>query len=317
MTSSEEQAEVRLEVLQELYSILPFTSRARYTIFMARLQYSARTGLEAQALAHLTTADVKPLIQAWELNKLEEKQLYVALCDSLAKAEVEGLDPQQVLISFLETFESSTVEELASVNDYAQRAVIGTINKAITVTKDPTKNTGEPKIAAETYHLSAVQSLKNSTSESHRRAYALLTIFCEGDCAQFREFCAKYPGQLAEFGLDEQVCVDNIRLLSLASLSAVDESVSYERVAELLSIEMSEVEQWVVKAITSKVIDAKLDQLNQVIIVNRGSQRHFTDTQWADLGEKLKKWRGSVQTVLQSVRKAREDHDKMTAAYVR
>ena len=317
MTSSNEQAEIRLDVLQELYSILPFNSRARFTIFMARLQYAARAGMHEKALAHLTTGDVKPLVQAWELNKLEEKQLYVALCDSLSKTAVDGLDQQEILINFLETFESSTVEELASVNDYAQRAVIGTINKTITVTKDPTMNTGEPKIAAETYHLSAVQSLKNSATESHRRAYELLNVFCEGDTQQFRDFCAKYPGQLEEFGLSEQVCVDNIRLLSLASLSTLDESISYSRVAELLSIELGEVEQWVVKAITSKVIDAKLDQLNEAIVINRGSQRHFTDKQWTDLSVKLKKWRGSVQTILQSVRKAREDHDKMKASFVR
>jgi len=55
------------------------------------------------------------------------------------------------------------------------------------------------------------------------------------------------------------------------------------------------------------VIDAKLDQLNETIVINRGSQRLLADEQWVDIQSKLSAWKTSVRSLLGSVKAVRQE----------
>ncbi len=57
---------------------------------------------------------------------------------------------------------------------------------------------------------------------------------------------------------------------------------------------MSEVEAWVVKGITSGLIDARMDQASQAIVVARSTERVFDAAAWKNLQQTLSQWRGAV-----------------------
>lgn len=59
--------------------------------------------------------------------------------------------------------------------------------------------------------------------------------------------------------------MENIRLLTLCSLGAEVEELSYELAARELQVGEDEVEYWVVLAIKRKMMDARMDQLHRVI----------------------------------------------------
>nr|GMC67366.1 eukaryotic translation initiation factor 3 subunit M-like [Ipomoea batatas] len=52
-----------------------------------------------------------------------------------------------------------------------------------------------------------------------------------------------------------------------AKEAAVNTIIEFVKVPDMYQIEDNEVEPWVVKAITAKLIDCKIDQMNQVVIV--------------------------------------------------
>ncbi|KAL4030607.1 hypothetical protein IC575_008856 [Cucumis melo] len=77
--------------------------------------------------------------------------------------------------------------------------------------------------------------------------YQLLKIFLTQRLDAYMEFQAANSSLLKSYGLVHEDCIAKMRLLSL--------------------INDDEVELWVVKAITSKLIDCKMDQMNEVVIV--------------------------------------------------
>lgn len=51
--------------------------------------------------------------------------------------------------------------------------------------------------------------------------------------------------------------------VEICSLKTDKTNYSYDELSSLLNIKADEVEMWAVEAITSKIIDAKIDQLNR------------------------------------------------------
>lgn len=58
-----------------------------------------------------------------------------------------------------------------------------------------------------------------------------------------------------------------------------------------------EVEQWVVRAIGAKLLEAKLDQVRRVVVVTRSTHRIFGKQQWQDLKHRLAVWSENIASV--------------------
>jgi len=97
-----------------------------------------------------------------------------------------------------------------------------------------------------------------------------------------------------------------IRLLSLCSLASSKATLKYSEIASSMQILESEVESWVIKAITAKLMDAKMDQITKTVAVNHCADRVFTTKQWVSLREKLSTWRDSMRNLLSSIETARQ-----------
>lgn len=72
-----------------------------------------------------------------------------------------------------------------------------------------------------------------------------------------------------------------------------------------LQIEEDDVELWIVRAIAAKVLEAKLDQLRQVVVINRTMQRVFGAAQWKDLQSRLASWQQNLEHVSNVLHRAR------------
>ena len=73
------------------------------------------------------------------------------------------------------------------------------------------------------------------------------------------------------------------------------------RARTALQIDPSDVESWVVRAITRGLLDARVDQAAGSITVTRCLAREFGAPQWVALQGKLRAWRDSVATLLSTV----------------
>ena len=76
---------------------------------------------------------------------------------------------------------------------------------------------------------------------------------------------------------------------------------------EILQIEEGEVEQWVIKAMTNQLIEARIDQLQQNVTISHRANRQFGDEQWEQLGTKLQAWKDNIATLLEKITTSREE----------
>ncbi|KAL0552239.1 hypothetical protein IC582_011345 [Cucumis melo] len=104
--------------------------------------------------------------------------------------------------------------------------------------------------------------------------YQLLKIFLTLRLDAYMEFQAANSSLLKSYGLVHEDCIAKMRLLSLVDLGSNESArIPYALIKGVtcvllvLQINDDEVELWVVKAITSKLIDCKMDQMNEVVIV--------------------------------------------------
>lgn len=67
--------------------------------------------------------------------------------------------------------------------------------------------------------------------------------------------------------MKKEECILKMRLLTLCSLAANSKEIGYAEIAQNLQVQESEVESWAIKAITAELMDAKMDQLNKVLVI--------------------------------------------------
>ena len=146
--------------------------------------------------------------------------------------------------------------------------------------------------------MPAIVALSNdpNTQPLHR----LLEIFAEGKLEDYKNFEASNSAVFSQYNLSKEDCIRNIRLLSLCSLAAEHEEVPYSVIASTLQVADEAVEKWVIEAVSSWLISAKMDQLQKVVMVEQCVVRKFGIDQWKTLQSKLHAWKKNVKAELRA-----------------
>ncbi|EJK53330.1 hypothetical protein THAOC_27256, partial [Thalassiosira oceanica] len=82
------------------------------------------------------------------------------------------------------------------------------------------------------------------------------------------------------------------------------EEIPYSEIASTLSVEEDDVEKWVIAAVASGLMEAKMDQLSKVVIVERCAVRQFGTKEWSALKIRLEKYKTNVKGVLDALEKS-------------
>ena len=114
-------------------------------------------------------------------------------------------------------------------------------------------------------------------------------------------------GVFTTFSLNEADCTKNMSLLSLVSLAGEHEEIPYSAIASTLDISEDQVEKWVILGVSSGLMEAKMDQLSKVVIVERCVVRQFGRKEWEALKVRLDKWKVNVRGVLDALKNASEN----------
>ncbi|XP_044468782.1 eukaryotic translation initiation factor 3 subunit M-like [Mangifera indica] len=150
--------------------------------------------------------------------------------------------------------------------------------------------------------MPAIGQLKKDAK--HALAYQLLKIFLTQRLDAYLEFQTANSTFLKSYGLVHEDCITKMRLISLVDLgSGGSGQIPYALIRDTLGclISEDEVEMWVVKEITAKLMDCKMDKMNDVVIVSRCTERVFSLHQWETLRTKLATWRGNIANVISTI----------------
>jgi translation initiation factor 3 subunit M len=152
--------------------------------------------------------------------------------------------------------------------------------------------------------LPTIQAL----SDSHPVYAELLEVVSEKELEDYNDFRDEHDGFIEEEGLDNSKLHRKMRLLTLASLAASTNTreLEYKRISKALQVPLEDVEMWVIDVIRAGLVEGKLSQQKQVFLVHRTTYRVFGEKQWREVATRLDTWKESLRSVLEVVRRERQ-----------
>ncbi|RID64673.1 hypothetical protein BRARA_E03593 [Brassica rapa] len=279
-----DKASLRLKILFNLYNLLDHPY-ARFQVYMKSLTLAVEGKVTEYVVPSFKKID--NFLKEWNVDSKDQRELFLAIAKVLRENKSLVKESLNFLTKYLATFSNDDAQVLGEAKEEAVRAVIEFV-KASSI------------FQCDLLDLPAVAQLEKDTK--YAPVYQLLKIFLTQRLNAYSEFKAANSECLQSYGLVDEDCVTKMRLLSLVDLAS-DESgkIPYTSIKDTLQVKEEEVELWIVKAITAKLIDCKMDQMNQVVIVSRCSEREFGSKQWQSLRTKLATWRDNIGNVISTI----------------
>ncbi|CAM8975887.1 unnamed protein product [Rhodiola kirilowii] len=274
----------RLKILFTLYNLLedPFS---RFLVYMKALTLA----LNAKFFDHIIPSfkKIDSFVTEWNIGVSDQRELFLAIANVLRENKSSPRDSFKFLDKYLATFSGEDVTSVSEAKGEAVKAIVEFI-KAPDV------------FQCDLLDLPAVKQLE--ADAEYTDVYQLLKIFLSERLDAYVEFQAANSTLLETLGINHEHCITKMRLMSLADLGCnVSSQIPYAIIRDTLQIDDDEVEFWVVKAMTAKLLNCKLDQMNEVVTVSRSTDRVFGPSQWEHLKTKLATWRGNVSNVISTI----------------
>jgi len=196
---------------------------------------------------------------------------------------------QKYLLKFLGTYGDGDKVDSSGL-EAAREAAVGAI-------RDPVNLFHEQRGIMGLTPIAALEGIKDT-----KPLYALLHIFQEKKLQDFQSFIQSSKNTLSQYELSQEDCIRHMRLLSLCSLATEHEEIPYDAIASTLQIQEEDVEKWVIAAVSSGLLSAKMDQLQRVVMVEGCVVRKFGMEQWKVLQRRLDVWKRNVRGVLEGLK---------------
>ncbi|RLN65270.1 hypothetical protein BBJ28_00003458 [Nothophytophthora sp. Chile5] len=238
------------------------------------------------------------LLDAKTLTVADRRQLHLTIANVLETSEppATSLKVLAVLEKYLATFaQVSDAKELATGKAVAERAAKLMLQNPVASFLARVDLVASPVVAA---------TLKPG------KLYELLDIVSTKTLAEFTAFQKSAGSVFADNALDETELADTMRLFTLCSLPTGFKEIPYADVAAALAVAEEDVEKWVVRAITSGLVSAKIDQLRRTVVISRSLERGFGPEQWQEIDAKLQLYKKNVGGLLDIIRNARRAQEQ-------
>ena len=249
---------------------------------------------KASSLADIMLNVVKANIDSWtstlNLSSAEQRTLYIACADSLEsctrKPRTAARESYRLRSKAIKTYVSSDM-------DAAGLEVAAKVVKEYIVSAD--------LFQFDAADIPAVQALGSGSAEQ-KSLLELLSLFLNGTVKEFRAFMGRAEGGSAvckTLGCTEELLDSKMMLMALVGLVNRRSSVSFKEIADALELASNrDVEDLIVRAIGKKLIEAKIDQLAEVVVISKCSSRTFERAEWEGLATDLRQWRSAIRDVL-------------------
>ncbi|CAF1794420.1 unnamed protein product [Brassica napus] len=279
-----DKASLRLKILFNLYNLLDHPY-ARFQVYMKSLTLAVEGKVTEYVVPSFKKID--NFLKEWNVDTKDQRELFLAIANVLRENKSLVKESLNFLTKYLATFSNDDAQVLGEAKEEAVRAVIEFF-KASSI------------FQCDLLDLPAVAQLEKDAK--YAPVYQLLKIFLTQRLNAYSEFKAANSECLQSYALVDEDCVTKMRLLSLVDLASHESGkIPYTSIKDTLQVKEEEVELWIVKAITAKLIDCKMDQMNQVVIVSRCSEREFGSKQWQSLRTKLATWRDNIVNVISTI----------------
>lgn len=290
-TASANNSETKIRVLMLMYNMLSISFDMRFVIFEEILKFAGDSGkfdLMFPYLEHL-----EHWIEDWDLKADAQRRLYITLSNKMRDL---GKDKEAGV--YLKKHVSLFAKESASVlNNAATQKATAQLCRDAVVTPATLQ-------VDDILCLEAVKALSKSSGDG-QKLVQLLEIFRSGTIDDFKKFEKANASVFKTYDIDASAAFDKVRLLSLATIAEGKKELTLAEVAKGLQVPETDVETWVVKAIGHGVIEGRLDQVRNVVVVKSTLLRQFGKEQWGVMEERLDSWMSNIDSLIDMVNKTK------------
>ncbi|KAI4320375.1 hypothetical protein MLD38_033864 [Melastoma candidum] len=275
---------LRLKILFNLYNLvnIPY---GRFLVYTKVLDLAIHGKVTESVVSSFKKID--SFLKEWNIGIKDQRELFLSVSNVLRESKSSAKESFLFLTKYLGTFTDEEAHGLIEAKEEAVRAIVEFVKA--------------PDIyQCDLLEMPAVKQLENDSQ--HNLAYVLLKIFLTQRLESYLEFHASNAEILKSYGLVHDDCVSKMRLMSLLDLGSGESGqIPYALIKDTLQVNHDEVETWVVKAISAKLLDCKMDELTEVVIVSRCTGRTFGRYHWEVLRAKLATWRGNIAGVISTI----------------
>ncbi|KAH8511116.1 hypothetical protein H0E87_008594 [Populus deltoides] len=287
---------LRLKILFNLYNLLD-NVYCRFYVYMKALNLA----MSGKVTEHIIPSckKIDSFLKEWNLEVRDQRELFLSVANALKDSKSSAKDSFKFLTRYLATFSGEDAYIMGEAKDEAARTIIEFV-------KAP------DMFQCDLLDMPAVAQLEKDAK--YALVYQLLKIFLTQRLDAYLEFQAVNSALLKSYGLVHEDCIAKMRMISLVDLASHESGrIPYTLIKDTLRINDDEVELWVVKALTSKLIACKMDQMNQVVLVSSCTERVFGRQQWQVLRTKLGTWRDNIANVINTIQANKITEDSSQA----
>jgi len=270
---------VCLRVLKNLFGGLSDIIDLRFKVYETLVRLAATSGHIG-----LVFTDLSQLKQ-WFPQKsvgIERMQSLLRLLhDVLLQKQSESAS--RVMIELLSTY---TEENASQARDDAHKCIVSNLLDKNTFLMD---------------HLLALKPVKFLEGEL---IHDLLTIFVAEKLSAYIKFYDSHKDFVESLGLSHEQNLQKMRLLTFMQMAESRKEIPFDAIQADLQLNADQVEAFVIDVLRTKLVKAKVDQLQKRVLVSSTMHRTFGRTQWQQLRDTLSQWAQNLAHVQHSVQSA-------------
>nr|CCA17584.1 carbohydratebinding protein putative [Albugo laibachii Nc14] len=292
---------LRLRILTNIFNSSVSYAELRYETLLHVIEYAGNTDNLSLISKQLDSVDSMVDSQLIA-SRDHRRRLNLAIANVLDTKEDKKVRVLIFLEKYLQTFPKD--QELKSAREHAVRAIRLFLKNTI-----PSFISG-----IDLTSLPAIQALE--TDPEHGKLYQLFQIFASQGWKEYDSFSSTEDKTFFEpNGLSKTMCEATIRLVTLCSLQPGFAEIPFAIIADKLGVHDDQVEEWVVKAITSNLITAKIDQVRCTVIILKTQRHGFAPQQWKDLQTTLRLYKKNVGSLIEMAQNARKASLHVSSAH--
>jgi len=266
LPDGDKRAALRLRVLSNLFYGLDEEASVRYIVLCSMVRLAGQTDLLAMVPVDLEK--IKRWISLWKISSAKVQVLYRTLHESLVSHNMREV-ATKVMIELLGTY---TEENASQARDDAHKCIV-------TCLADPN-----------TFLMDHLLSLKPVKFLEGELIHDLLTIFVSGNLGQYQQFYKNHTDFIKSLGPSHEGNLRKMRLLTFMQMCENRKEMDFSLIQDEMQLERDEVEEFVIDVLKTRTVRARIDQIQDKVIVSSTTFRTFSKHHWQIIRQHLAQW---------------------------
>merc|ERR1719175_138948 len=220
------------------------------------------------AMVPVDLEKIKRWISLWKISSAKVQVLYRTLHESLVSHNMREV-ATKVMIELLGTY---TEENASQARDDAHKCIVTCLADSNTFLMD---------------HLLSLKPVKFLEGEL---IHDLLTIFVSGNLGQYQQFYKNHTDFIKSLGPSHEENLRKMRLLTFMQMCENRKEMDFALIQEEMQLDKDEVEEFIIDVLKTKSVKARIDQIQEKVMVSSTTFRTFSKHHWQIIRHHLAQW---------------------------